>query len=472
MNLFSKMRPSSARRASSLQRQSRISSKLVKDVIFPVWVRDRHPGYAESRAALEESQFWPKEKLKVLQRERLTGLLQHAFENCSFYRERMEQTGIRPAERIDFDVLTALPRLTKREIQDHQAEMLATNIPASARMRNQTGGSTGSPLQFYVDKRRFATRMASTHRHDAWADLYPGDWVAFVWGARLDQLPQQGLWNKLRNEWLYRRIELNTSLISDADWTRFIDQCRRRKPRFMIAYAQSAVLVAKYFEAHGISDIHFQSIITTAEVLLSEQREYIERVLGAEVFDRYGCREISIIASECKEHRGLHVNAESILVEIVPDANLPASLGKVLVTDLLNYSQPLIRYEIGDASSWLPEQTCPCGRGLPLLSPVQGRSTDFLTFADRHISGPALTLVVADMADVRQVQFVQTGTSSVTLRVVPGNNYGDATKQELRKRLRQYLGEGVKLEIEETESVLSEASGKYRFVISEVTSRV
>jgi hypothetical protein len=99
---------------------------------------------------------------------------------------------------------------------------------------------------------------------------------------------------------------------------------------------------------------------------------------------------------------------------------------------------------------------------------VQGRSTDFLVFADRHISGPALTLVVADMADVRQVQFVQTGTASVTLRVVAGNNYGESTKQELRRRLHQYLGDSVSMQIEETASVLSEASGKYRFVINEV----
>lgn len=448
-----------------------LSSWFVQKVIFPFWVRDRHPSYADARAAIEKSQYWPKEKLQALQLERLAQLFEHAYAHCPFYRERMNMIGFEPGGTADFAMLAALPRLTKRDVQDHRTEMLATNIPESARVRNQTGGSTGSPLQFYVDKERFGTRMASTHRHDAWAGLHSGDWLAFVWGARLDQLPQQGLWNKLRNEWLYRRIELNTSLISDADWARFIDQCRRKNPRFMIAYAQSAVLVARYFEAHNIRDIHFQSIITTAEVLLPEQRKYVESVLGATVFDRYGCREISVIASECEEHRGMHVNAESILVEIVPDPNLPASIGKILVTDLLNYSQPLIRYDIGDASSWSPDQACPCGRGLPLLSPVQGRSTDFLVFADRHISGPALTLVVADMADVRQVQFVQTGSASVTLRVVAGSNYSESTKHELRRRLHQYLGDSVSMQIEETASVLSEASGKYRFVINEVAGR-
>jgi phenylacetate-CoA ligase len=165
----------------------------------------------------------------------------------------------------------------------------------------------------------------------------------------------------------------------------------------------------------------------------------------------------------------MHINAEALFVEIVPDPAIAAPAGRILVTDLLNYSMPLIRYEIGDIGILAPEQDCPCGRGLPLLAEVRGRTTDFLILPDgRRISGPALTLVVADMADVRQVQFVQRGRSRVVLRVVPGNNYSAQTVAELRKRLGVYLDQNTTLEVEEVESIASEVSGKYRFVINDM----
>ena len=163
----------------------------------------------------------------------------------------------------------------------------------------------------------------------------------------------------------------------------------------------------------------------------------------------------------------MHVNADALLVEVLRDHTHSDAPGKVVITDLLNYSMPLIRYEIGDVAEWATQQQCPCGRGLPILRDVQGRTTDFLELSDgRRISGPALTLVVADMSDVRQVQFVQHDLREIALRVVPGQGYGEGTKAELRKRMSLYLGQLVNLSIEETTGIASEVSGKYRFVVS------
>jgi phenylacetate-CoA ligase len=232
------------------------------------------------------------------------------------------------------------------------------------------------------------------------------------------------------------------------------------------------VLLGRYLQEHCISNVRFDSIIATAEVLLPGQREFLEGTFHARVFNRYGCREVSVIASECDQHRGMHVNAEALFVEVAPDPSVPPPAGKILVTDLLNYSMPLIRYEIGDVGRWAENQDCPCGRGLPLLADVQGRITDFLVLPDgRRVSGPALTLVVSDMSDVRQVQFVQRSPYLVVLRVVPGRNYGPHTARELRRRLSVYLGDSVSLELEEVASVASEASGKYRFVINDAEDR-
>ena len=123
---------------------------------------------------------------------------------------------------------------------------------------------------------------------------------------------------------------------------------------------------------------------------MPEQREFLEETFGGKVFNRYGCREISLLASECERHTGMHVNSDAVIVEIEPVAGMPENVGRVLVTDLLNRSMPLIRYEIGDFASWVDGPACPCGRSLPRIAQIEGRSTDFLRLPDGTlISGPA-----------------------------------------------------------------------------------
>lgn len=447
------------------------SAWIVRHAIFPLWARRDHPSYRHYIEELERTQFATRSTLAGLQLERLRKLLRHARQNCPFYRRRLDQVGFDVEKLRSVDQLSALPVVTKRDIQEYGREMEALNFPEMLRLRNQTGGSTGSPLQFYVDKERYGSRLASTVRHNRWAGLRPGDWHAVLWGSRLDQGAVQGWRDRLRNTFLYRSIPLNTACIQERDWTEFIGRLRAKRPRVLLAYAQAAVLFGHYLLRNRIADIQFDSIITTAEVLLPGQREFLEQTFGGRVFNRYGCREMSVIASECEFHRGMHVGAESFVVEIVPHQTVPKPAGKVVITDLLNYSMPLIRYEIGDVAAWAEDQKCACGRHLPMLTEVQGRTTDFLVLSDgRHISGPALTLVVADMPQVRQVQFVQKAFDRIVLRVVPGRGYGPHTVDELRRRLGAYLGSPTVLEIEETRSIVGEISGKYRFAINEVTA--
>lgn len=447
------------------------SASMVRHWIFPLWARRNHPSYQHYIEEMERTQFATPSALASLQSKRLRKLLRHARENCPFYRKRMDQVGFDIEKFRSLDQLPLLPVLTKRDIQEHGKEMEALNFPEMLRLRNQTGGSTGSPLQFYVDKERYGSRLASTVRHNRWAGLRPGDWHAVLWGSRLDQ-SMQGWRNWLRNTFLYRAIFLNTACIQERDWTEFISKLRAKRPRVLLAYTQAAVLFARYLLENRIKDIHFDAVITTAEVLLPGQREFLEQTFGGRVFNRYGCREMSVIASDCEFHRGMHVGAETLVLEIVPHETVPKPAGKVVITDLLNYSMPLIRYEVGDVAAWAEDQNCACGRHLPLLTEVQGRTTDFLVLSNgRHISGPALTLVVADMPQVRQVQFVQKALDQIVLRIVPGRGYGPQTADELRRRLSIYLGSPTVLTIDETQSIVSEISGKYRFAINEITAQ-
>ena len=445
---------------------NRRGSKLIEKVIYPLWTRRDHPKYLHYAKTFARGQWLPELELEQLQLRLLRTQLLHAYRNVPFYRRRMEKAGITPLDIQSLDDLRILPVLTKRDIQQNLPELLADNVLADRRVINQTGGSTGSPLKFWVDKERIDSRRASTDRHDRWAGLHPGDWCAVLWGSAYDigtkAIPKITWKQRL----LYRFLTLNTTRVSNEDLDNFIVLLRRYRPSRLKAYAQSAAMFAKYCRDTGADDIRFDSIITSAEVLLPENRALIEETFRGKVFNRYGCREVSVIASECEYHTGLHVNADALLVEIDPLLGGSPHCGRVLITDLYNRSMPLIRYEIGDMAQWSTDDNpCPCGRSLPRLANLEGRITDFVLLPDgKKISGPSLTLLVAPMAEIRQAQFVQPNPEEVRLDLVPADGFGSDTIDELRRRLYPYFRDQIRFSVRAVDMIASEPSGKYRFV--------
>ena len=448
-----------------------VESTAIRTVVYPLWTRRDHPHYARFRAQAERQQFYSADELRAHQDGLLRQQLLHAFTNVPYYKARFDALQLTPLEIAGVDDLRHIPVLTKRDIQENGQHLLATNSPESTRSRNRTGGSTGSPLQFWVDKARFDLRRASTDRHNAWAGVRPGDLCAQLWGAVLDTGTAKHVGVPWRQRLLYRQIAMNTASVSEEDLFRFVRILRQYRPKALIAYAQSAVMFAEFCKEHNIRDIQFQSIITTAEMLYDHQRLTIENTFGGKVFNRYGCRELSVIASECEQHTGLHVNADSLYVEIEQRPDMPAGHGRLLITDLMNRSMPLIRYEIGDDASWTVGPPCACGRHLPRIARIEGRTTDFLQLpSGLKISGPALTLVHADMAEVKQIQYVQESTHSVRLRIVPGRTYSTDTRIEVLRRLQPYFKGDFKLDIQLVDHIDKETSGKYRFVKNELVS--
>lgn len=452
-------------KASATSTSFDFSGAAIRHVIHPLWAKVNHPAFSRCLREFERNQYLHPDDLRKLQMRRLRQQLIDAYRYVPFYRHRMTQAGLTPLDIRTHDDLRLLPVLTKRDIQDHQDLLVSSNVPPSKRHQNQTGGSTGSPLQFYVDVERFDSRMASTARHNAWAGLRIGDWYAHPWGSRFDLGDHPDPSPAWRQKFLYRNLSLHTAAVSEEAMMQFVGVLRKYRPRHMVAYAQSAVLFAEFCNANNIHDITFDSMIVSAEMLLPGKRQILEETFRGKVFDRYGCREVSVIASECEYHSGLHVNADALIVEVEAAPNLPAGMGRVLVTDLLNRSMPLIRYEIGDLASLDSEMRCPCGRSLPLIGNIQGRTSDFLRLpSGRMIAGPSLALLAADMQEVRQVQFIQPDPSHVTLKVVAGNGYSLRTEEELRRRMQPYLEKDSSLTIVTADSIPSEPSGKYRFV--------
>lgn len=444
---------------------------LVRHLVAPAWAwKDKSQHYRYLKE-FEKTQYWKPEQIRTLQWKLLKNIIAYAYEETLFYRERFNQLGIKPDDIRSFEDYRQVPFLTKKEIQDRGKELLARDFPQEDLVRNTTGGSTGSPLVFYHDQERMDSRRASTLRHNRWAGWEIGDKVGILWGARQDFSPLQNFKSRFRNLLLERELVLDTSALDEQKLSEFARQLIGFKPKVLLAYANSMYLFARFVEANGIGEIRPKSIITSAEVLHPHERETIEKVFACPVFDRYGSRETSVIASECEHHTGLHVNAETLYVEIVKQGKAAPSgeTGEVVITDLLNLAMPFLRYKIEDTAFWA-EGACACGRGLPSLGKVTGRVTDFiLTPEGKLVSGASLTIyLITNIAGLKQVQIIQDKREHLLFKLVKDGAFSDESRLKLNQRIKEILGNRFQLDFQFVSEIPREPSGKYRFSISNV----
>jgi phenylacetate-CoA ligase len=168
----------------------------------------------------------------------------------------------------------------------------------------------------------------------------------------------------------------------------------------------------------------------------------------------------------------MHISAEDIIVEIVDREGRPVApgeAGEIVVTHLATGDFPFLRYRTGDVGV-LSDAHCPCGRGLPLLAEVQGRSTDFVVAADGTVMhGLALIYVVRDLPGIERFKIVQESLQRTRVLLVPGAGYAPQTAERIRLGLRQRLGANVTVDVETVSDIPSERSGKYRYVASLVS---
>lgn len=442
---------------------------IVRHLLHPLWVKKNGSRLYAYLAEYERSQYWSPDEVSALQWARVTRLLDYAYEQCPFYRHRFIQSGIHPKDIKTPEDFLKLPPLNKSDIQEHLHDVIAQPALTRALIKDMTGGSTGSPLVFYYDRDRRDSRDASRIRHNRWAGWKIGDKVAALWG-RERQTPSRA--TQWRRRLLSRQLLLDASALTERTMRDFVHRLNTLRPTIVLAYANMADLLASFIEQHGLRLRPPAGVVTTAEVLTPEKRQRIERAFQCKVFNRYGSREVALIASECEQRRGLHINAESLYVELMHDGRPadPGELGEVYITDLLNYSMPLIRYRIGDVARRPATPRCPCGRGLPMLTDIEGRVTDFLITPDRRIvSGVALaTYMITNIKGIRQIQLVQEHPCATTIRLVKHHDFDDQSEAELKRRAAEFLGHQMAITISAEEHIPNEPSGKFRFSISRV----
>ncbi|MEZ7196690.1 phenylacetate--CoA ligase family protein [Pseudodesulfovibrio karagichevae] len=445
-----------------------------KHVIHPLWTWKDGEYSAAYVKEFERTQYLSAGEIRDLQFERLRKLIRESYEFCPFYKRRWDEHGFHPDRLKSLDDTHLIPMVSKHDVQRYADEMIRTDKTKDDLVRNMTGGSTGEPVVFYMDPERVTTRAASTIRHNRWAGVDVCTLKATVWGHPRDiRTLGEDLWDAFREKWIYRNVFLDTSSLDERKMMDFFETLNREKPGAFITYANSMYLFARFMEDRNLRfDYTPTSIISTAEILEDSRRAEIERIIGCPIYNRYGSRETSVIASECDRHDGMHVNAEALLLETVKDGKqvAPGELGEVVITDLLNYGMPLIRYRIRDVGTPVAG-VCGCGRGLPRIKLSGGRVTDFLvTPSGKIVSGASMTIfLTANAPNVQRMQLYQARPEQVEFRIVKGDGYASETDDYIRREARKYLGDEVEAVLKFVDEIEQPASGKLLYCISEVS---
>ena len=446
-------------------------STFVRNVNLLIYRFYWHQSVSKYLQELESTQWLSTEEIKKLQWAKLKNLLEYAYTNVPYYRRMFETLNMSPKDIATPNDFRKLPILDKEKITDNLSDIVSSAYDRRDLHKNSTGGSTGAILRFFSDRKEIPFVQALVLLNDQWAGLELGDKHTLLWGSPFDISRQK----KLKNRIYYRMLRLlflPSYNLSEETMHKYAKKLRQYKPKTIIGYSSSLYLFAKFLEENKIRDINPKSIISSAEVLYDYQRELIESVFQCKVFNRYGSREIGAIAQECPEHSGMHINAEHVYVECLKENGEPAApgeRGELVITDLDNYGMPFIRYRIGDVGV-LSDRKCNCGRGLPIMEKVEGRTFDIIVGTNGiYFDGHFFSILLRTAVDgIKQFQVVQESEKEINIKIVIDEVFKTEYIDVLTNKIHEYCGEDMRINFNIVDEIQPTKSGKFRFIISKV----
>lgn len=441
---------------------------LFRNILFPFYeTRLRGRETLKALDELERSQWRSEEEIREQSWQRMLAALRFAEQNVPFYRARFAEYGVRAADVQSPDDLLRFPVLTRADLRAHKNELIAESFVGHL-YASGSGGSTGEPVRFYYDHRTYERRVAAAMRSDRWAGGRLGDKELHIWGDPFGEALPKRLKRAL-HEAVLRKKMICAYDLSEARLAVALDEIVRYRPALIVGYTNALYHTARYALSVGRSLPAPRGIVSTAERLFSHQREAIERAFNAPVFDRYGCRELMLIASECERHEGKHINQEGVFVELLRDGRhaRPGEPGEVVVTDLVCRSMPLIRYKNQDIAV-AAGAPCSCGRGLPLLSSVEGRVLDVLVGPDgQMLAGEFFPQLIKEHPTIVRFQVHQDLRRALTVKLLPGEGFEAKTATLIERAIRRHLGERAEVRVQVVDHLPANANGKFRVTVSE-----
>ena len=418
------------------------------------------------RDVLAETERLRSDGLQAYQENLLAQLVLHAHGNVPFYKNRL--ASLRSGTEVDLESWHTIPILTRGDAQQNLKALTAERVPPHMGPveRGETSGSSGRPIRYSVNELANIASLGATDRAFRWWDFDGNKPMAsFVARHGDDARPPDG---KVETGWRVGSTGQHHMLDLSADTSTQLAWLCKRRPSYLTAHSFVLNEVAKLAYQQRL-DQRLERIISIGTVLTEDIRRVCEEAFGVQPIDQYGAQETGLLASECPWCGHFHINAETVLVEILDQDGRPSppgTAGRVVVTALYNYAMPFIRYELGDYAVAGPMKV-KCPIKLPTLVKVMGRYRNAFILHDGRTIYPYVPVSrLEEYLSFEQVQIVQTNPTAIEVRYVPLDRYKSIDQSGLETCLRELIDPSFSVQAVAVGEIPRSSSGKFEDYLS------
>ncbi|OOZ40206.1 hypothetical protein BOW53_08530 [Solemya pervernicosa gill symbiont] len=397
---------------------------------------------------MEHDQWQSPEYINERQFQQATVLLQHAYQSCSYYRQRLDSDDLHPDKIYSPEQWSQLPILERGTIQREQKSIISTAIPKQhgACHKGSTSGSTGQSIDFIGTQYSHFIWKTHTLRDHLWHQRDFTKKIAYIRDTP-DNDPRfkDGLeiagWGPITNTLFHTTASVALDVSNPIE-----KQCRwliEQNPTYLHSYASNLNAIAAWFEQHNKTLPALEEAIAFGEVVQPESVVLFNKVFNAKLYGIYTSKECGYMALQCGESGNYHVQSESVLLEVISDTDeacKPGEIGRVIVTTLHNFAMPLIRYAIGDYAE--VGEACGCGRGLPTIRRIMGRERNMLTLHSGDKQWPRLTQFKKTLLKAlpsHRFQIVQTRREVLEVRIESDRHLSNREEQDVARSFYQSI---------------------------------
>lgn len=438
-------------------------SWLLRNILLPIGDTAFGQRMMKRLRFLEEAQWWDADRLHAYRDRSLIALIRVAYHEVPFYRQLMDEAGVKPDDICGPGDLYKLPVVTKdmlRQGYPHQT----TRPTGWKTFEDCTSGSTGANFWVRKDTETAGWCRASFTLALEWAGWQLGE-PHLQTGMTLSRSLEKRL-----KDVILRCHYVSAFDLRDESLDISLDLLERYAIQHLWGYPGSLYFLARRALQKGWNR-QLRSIVTWGDTLYPHYRQTIELAFRTPVSDTYGCNEGIQVSAQC-DHGAYHIHTLDVVVEYLDDDEcpvLPGQPGNLILTRLHPGPMPLIRYRVGDVGVAGNAELCDCGRGFDLMESIQGRDTDvIITPSGNRLIVHFFTGILEHFTEIDSFQVIQDTLDSMTVRVVPTRQFSEEAIDRIISALKEKGASDMDIQLELVDAIPLPPSGKRRFVISEL----
>jgi phenylacetate-CoA ligase len=417
--------------------------------------------------------YLPLGRVLELQSRRVRQMIRHAYETVPYYREAMDQRKLTPSDFRTAADLDKLPILMPEQVSRNPRHFRSSSFPGGQTVAMRSSGTSGRFREIHYDRQAMFLSLAHSYRQRAVMRNFVGNLA----GYREMVCARPGSISFTIREffenysWIPRRLELTRAFLSPQDpFKNNIEKLSQFHPTVLTGYGSYLGAMYRHAWEHNLNIHAPRAIRYGGDAMSHGDRDLLEQHYRIPVLSGYQAAEALRIGFQCERREGFHLSLDLVAVRVIDDrgkAVEPGGQGNIILSNLTNRATVLLNYRQGDVVS-LSTSTCPCGRTLPMLASIDGRSDDFLIYPeDGHLlHSLGIQARLHRVRGVIQVQIVQAALRDFRIRAVcEGPLDWEETARGLHEAMVSVFGPAVEVSVERVDQIPPESNGKIKAAI-------